>query len=58
MKVRVVDVKLVGDDRVIFEYSNDKALVVSREDYNRALGAIVNADYDEVVRDYAIEVIE
>lgn len=58
MKVRVVDVKLVGDDRVIFEYSNGKALVVSREDYNRALGAIVNADYDEVVRDYAIEVLE
>ena len=58
MKVRVVDVKLVGDDRVIFEYSNGKALVVSREDYNRALGAIVNADYDAVVRDFAIEVIE
>lgn len=58
MKVRVADVKLVGDDRVIFKYSNDKALVVSREDYNRALGAIVNADYDDVVRDYAIEVIE
>lgn len=58
MKVRVADVKLVGDDRVIFEYSNGKALVVSREDYNRALGAIVNADYDDVVRDYAIEVIE
>lgn len=58
MKVRVADVKLVGDDRVIFKYSNDKALIVSREDYNRALGAIVNADYDDVVRDYAIEVIE
>ena len=58
MKVRAVDVKLVGNDRVIFKYSNGKALVVSREDYNRALGAIVNADYDEVVRDFAIEVIE
>ena len=57
-RVRLIGVKSVGYSSVIFSYSNDKSLVITRADYNRALGKIANAEFDTVAQKYAIEVID
>ena len=42
-------------DRVKLVYSDDEIVFVTREDFNRAFGAIINASKEEVIRDFAIE---
>lgn len=42
-------------DRVKLLYIDKSVLFVSKADFNRAFGAIVNADKYEVVRDFAIK---
>lgn len=42
-------------DRVKLVYSDDKIVFVTREDFNRAFAAIINASKEEVIRDFAIE---
>lgn len=44
-----------GSDRVKLVYSDDEIVFVTREDFNRAFGAIINASKEEVIRDFAIE---
>lgn len=41
-------------DRVSLEYSDGSEVFVSKSEFDRAFGAIVNASKDEVVRDFAI----
>lgn len=57
-RVRLIGVKSVGFSRVVFSYSNGKSLVITRADYNRALGEIANAEYDIVEKKYAIEILD
>lgn len=42
-------------DRVRLLYIDKSVLFVSKADFNRAFGSIVNADKYEVVRDFAIK---
>ena len=58
MRTELVGVESVGYSSVIFSYSNGKSLVITRADYNRALGKIANAEFDTVARKYAVEVID
>ena len=44
-----------GPDRVKLVYSDDEIVFVTREDFNRAFVAIINASKEEVIRDFAIE---
>lgn len=44
-----------GPDRVKLVYSDDEIVFVTREDFNRAFGAIINADKEDVIRDFAIK---
>lgn len=41
-------------DCVKLVYPDDSVVMVSRVDFNRAFGAIINATKDAVVRDFAI----
>ena len=40
---------------VDLHYSDGEVVTVKYEDYNRALGAIINASKDDVIRDFAIK---
>lgn len=44
-----------GPDHVKLVYSDDEIVFVTREDFNRAFGAIINASKEEVIHDFAIE---
>ena len=53
MKSRLVNWVCTGDAVVLF-YSNYNAVVVMKNVFERAFGAIVNASYNAVVRDFSI----
>lgn len=40
-------------DVVLLRYSDGDVVTVRYEDYNRALGAIINASKEDVIRDFA-----
>lgn len=42
-------------NRVKLVFSDDEVVFVTREDFDRAFGAIINASKEEVVRDFAIK---
>ena len=44
-----------GEDKVKLVYSDDEIVYVTKEDFNRAFGAIINAEKDDVIRDFAIK---
>lgn len=54
-RVYLKDWSYDGPDRVKLIYSDEETLLVSRKDFNRAFGAIINAYKEDVVRDFAIK---
>lgn len=44
-----------GEDKVKLVYSDDDVVFVKKEDFNRAFGAIINADKEDVIRDFGIK---
>jgi len=44
-----------GEDKIKLVYSDDEIVYVKKEDFNRAFGAIISADKDDVIRDFAIK---
>ena len=42
-------------DRVVVNYSDGDKVTVARADYVRAVGTIINADKEDVKRDFAIK---
>lgn len=42
-------------DRVRLVYSDEDVVFVSKVDFDRAFGAIINAEKHEVIRDFAIK---
>ena len=58
MRTKLVGIESIGYSRVIFSYSDGKSLVITRADYNRALGEIANAEFGTVAQKYAVEVID
>lgn len=44
-----------GEDKVKLVYSDDEVVFVKKEDFNRAFGAIISAEKDDVIRDFAIK---
>lgn len=44
-----------GENRVKLVYSDNEVVFVKKDDFNRAFGAIVNAEKHEVIRDFAIK---
>jgi hypothetical protein len=43
-----------SNNRVKLVYSDNDVVYVTKEDFDRAFGAIVNAEKDDVIRDFAI----
>lgn len=54
-RINLADWNYDGDKRVKLVYDDGDVLYVTREDFNRAFGAIVSADKHEVIRDFAIK---
>lgn len=54
MRVYIEEAKR-RDEVVELHYSDGDVVTVKYEDYNRALGAIINAEKEDVVRDFAIK---
>lgn len=54
-RINLADWSYEGDQRVKLVYTDKDVLYVTREDFNRAFGAIVSASKDEVIRDFAIK---
>ena len=44
-----------GDDLVKLLYSDDDVVYVRKTDFDRAFGAIIGADKEAVIRDFAVE---
>lgn len=44
-----------GEDKIKLIYSDDEIVYVKKEDFNRAFGAIISAEKDDVIRDFAIK---
>ncbi|MDO5123086.1 MAG: hypothetical protein Q4D44_00285 [Eubacteriales bacterium] len=42
-------------DRVRLVYSDEEVVFVTKVDFDRAFGAIINAEKHEVIRDFAIK---
>lgn len=53
MEIKLVNWLCTGD-AVVLVYSNYTALVVMKDVFERAFGAIVSAPYADVVRDFSI----
>ena len=45
----------VKGSEVILTYDDGDKVKVSKKDFDRAFGAIINASKEEVIRDFAIE---
>ncbi len=43
------------DGVVDLHYSDGEIVTVKYDDYNRAMGAIINAEKEDVIRDFAIK---
>lgn len=52
-KVFLKDWRIEGD-RVKLEYSDNDKVYITKKDFDRAFGAIVNATKEEVIRDFGI----
>ena len=44
-----------GEDKVKLVYSDDEVVFVKKEDFNRAFGAIISTEKEDVIRDFAIK---
>ena len=44
-----------GEDKVKLIYSDDEIVFVKKTDFDRAFGAIISAEKDDVIRDFAIK---
>lgn len=44
-----------GENKVKLIYSDDDIIFVKKEDFNRAFGAIISADKEDVIRDFGIK---
>ena len=44
-----------GEDKVKLIYSDDEEVFVKKKDFDRAFGAIVNAEKEAVIRDFGIK---
>lgn len=54
-RIYLKDWNYEGSDKVRLVYSDNDIVFVSRTDFNRAFGAIINADKNAIVRDFAIK---
>lgn len=43
-----------GEDKIKLVYSDDEIIFVKKEDFNRAFGAIISAEKNDVIRDFAM----
>ena len=55
-EIRITEWHIV-DDKVEIKYSDGDIIYVSKVDFDRAFGAIINADKESVKRDFAIKKI-
>lgn len=44
-----------GENKVKLVYSDEDVVFVKKEDFNRAFGAIISADKEDVIRDFGIK---
>lgn len=54
-RIYLKDWNYEGSDKIRLVYSDNDVVFVSRTDFNRAFGAIINADKNAVIRDFAIK---
>lgn len=53
-EIRITEWHIV-DDKVELKYSDGDIIYVSKVDFDRAFGPIINSDKDAVKRDFAIK---
>ena len=56
-KVFIDQWEIGANDKVLLTYSDGDVVIVEREDFIRAMGAIINATKEDVIRDFAVETI-
>lgn len=54
-RIYLKDWNYEGSDKIRLVYSDNDVVFVSRTDFDRAFGAIINADKHAIVRDFAIK---
>lgn len=54
MRKTYIDKWEIQGDTVVLTYNDGEEVKVTKKDWDRAFGAIVNAEKDDVVRDFAI----
>ncbi|MBQ2389083.1 MAG: hypothetical protein II305_03420 [Clostridia bacterium] len=54
-RIYLKDWNYEGSDKIRLVYSDNDVVFVSRTDFDRAFGAIINADKNAIVRDFAIK---
>lgn len=55
-EVYLKDWQPVKSDRMLLSYSNGKVLFITKKDFDYAFGWIISASYDNVKRNFAIDV--
>ena len=53
-RIHIEKWEIIPAGRVALHYSNGDTVYVHKSDFDRAFGTIISADYDAVVRDFAI----
>ena len=54
-RIYLKDWNYEGSDKIRLVYSDNDVVFVSKTDFDRAFGAIINADKNAIVRDFAIK---
>ena len=54
-KINIVNWHSVAENKVKIIYNNGDEVLVRKSDFDRAFGAILNAEKDAVIRDFGIK---
>lgn len=57
-KIYIEKWETAPNDKIFLMYSDGEIVVVEKADFDRAFAAIINATKEDVIRDFAVEVIE